>query len=96
MSGPLTFILPNDAYYFAVVPLVAQTAGQFGIPAVEIARASLLGQPLHTLSPLIASIYLVAGLLGAEVGDMQRFAFKWAVLLTVVLIVAAIATRAIT
>jgi len=96
LSGPLTFMLPNDAYYFAVVPLVAQTASQFGIPAVEIARASLLGQLLHTFSPLIAAIYLVAGLLGVEVGDMQRFALKWALLLTAVLILVAIATRAIT
>jgi len=96
LSGPLTFVLPNDAYYFAVVPVVAQTAAQFGIPAVEIARASLLGQPLHSLSPLIASIYLVSGLLGYEVGAMQRFALKWALLLSLVLVVAAVATRAIT
>lgn len=95
LSGPLTFILPNDAYYFAVIPLVAKTAAEFGIPAVEIARASLLGQPLHTLSPLIASIYLVAGLLGSDVGAMQRFALKWALLLTFVLAVAAIVTGAI-
>ena len=96
LSGPLTFMLPNDAYYFAVVPLVAQTAAEFGIPAVEIARASLLGQLLHTFSPLLAAIYLVAGLLRVEVGEMQRFGLKWALLLTAVLIVTAIATRAIT
>lgn len=96
LSGPLTFVLPNDAYYFGVVPVVAQTAAQFGVAPVEIARASMLGQPLHTLSPLLASIYMVAGLLRCEVGALQRFALKWMLMLSMVMAVAAIATRAIT
>jgi len=95
LSAPLTFALSNDAYYFGVVPVIAQTAALYGIAPVEIARASLLGQPIHALSPLLASIYLVAGLLDCEVGAMQRFALQWAGLLTLVLIAAAIATRAI-
>lgn len=95
LSAPLTFALSNDAYYFGVVPVIAQTAAQYGIAPVEIARASLLGQPIHALSPLLASIYLVAGLLDCEVGAMQRFGLKWASMLTIVLIVAAIATQAI-
>ena len=95
LSAPLTFALSNDAYYFGVVPVIAQTAAHYGVSPVEIARASLLGQPIHALSPLVASVYLVAGLLGCEVGAMQRFALKWAAALTLVLIAAAIATRAI-
>ncbi len=95
LSAPMTFALSNDAYYFGAVPVIAQTAAQYGIAPIEIARASLLGQPIHALSPLVAAIYLVAGLLDCEVGAMQRFALKWAALLTVVLIVAAIVTRAI-
>lgn len=95
MSGPLTFALPNDSYYFGVVPVIAQTAAEFDIPPVVIARASLLGQPIHSMSPLIAAIYLVSGLLGCDVGEMQRFALKWAILLTLILIAVALLTGAI-
>jgi citrate-Mg2+:H+ or citrate-Ca2+:H+ symporter, CitMHS family len=95
LSAPLTFALSNDAYYFGAVPVIAQTGALYGIAPVEIARASLLGQPIHVLSPLVAALYLVAGLLDCEVGAMQRFSLKWAGLLAIVLIIAAIVTRAI-
>jgi CitMHS family citrate-Mg2+:H+ or citrate-Ca2+:H+ symporter len=95
LSIPLTFVLSNDAYYFGVVPVIAQTASHYGVPPVVIARASLLALPTHGLSPLIAAIYLVSGLLGVEVGAMQRFAIKWALLLTGVLILTAVLTGVI-
>ncbi|WP_446655453.1 CitMHS family transporter [Blastomonas sp.] len=89
LSMPLTFLMSNDAYYFGIVPVVAQTAASFGIPPEQIARAALVGQPVHSLSPLLAPIYLACGLLGLEVGDVQRFALKYAVLICLVLIVSA-------
>ena len=95
LAAPLTFVLSNDAYYFGVVPVIAQTASHYGIPPEHIARAALLAQPIHALSPLVAAIYLVCGLLGVEVGALQRFSFKWAVFLTLIMIVTACATRAI-
>jgi citrate-Mg2+:H+ or citrate-Ca2+:H+ symporter, CitMHS family len=95
MSMPLTFVMSNDAYYFGVVPVIARTAAEFGIPAEAIARASLLGQPVHALSPLLASVYLACGLLGIDVADAQRFALKWAVVICLVLILAALLTGAI-
>jgi len=95
LSIPLTFVLSNDAYYFGVVPVIAQTAAHYGVPPTVIARASLLALPTHGLSPLVAAVYLVAGLLGTEVGALQRFALKWALLLTFVLIGAATLTGVI-
>lgn len=95
MAAPLTFALSNDAYYFGVVPVIAQTAAHYGIPAVEIGRASLLAQPIHALSPLLAALYFSSGLLGVDVGALQRFSLKWACLLTLVLIATACATGAI-
>lgn len=95
LAAPLTFVLSNDAYYFGVLPVIAQTAGQYGISPAVIGRASLLAQPIHALSPLVAAIYLVSGLLGVEVGAMQRFSFKWACLLTAILIASACLTGAI-
>jgi len=94
-SMPLTFVMSNDAYYFGVVPVVAQTAANYGIAPEVIARASLLGQPVHTLSPLLAPIYLVCGLLKVDVADAQRFTLKWAILTSLILLVAALLTGAI-
>lgn len=95
LAIPLTFVLSNDAFYFGVVPVIAQTAAHYGVEPVVIARASLLALPVHGLSPLIAAIYLISGLLGVEVGAMQRFGLKWALLLTFVLIATAVITGVI-
>lgn len=91
-SMPLTFVMSNDAYYFGVVPVIARTAAEFGIAPDAIARASLLGQPVHSLSPLLAPIYLACGLLGVDVADTQRFALKWAVGICLVTLLAALLT----
>ena len=96
LSAPLTFTLSNDAFYFGVVPVIAQTAARYGVEPVVVARASLLAMPIHGLSPLVAALYLVSGLVGREVGALQRFALKWAILVTLVLITTAILTGVIT
>lgn len=95
VSMPLTFVMSNDAYYFGIVPIIAQTAASYGITPEAIARASLLGQPVHTLSPLLAPIYLVCGLLRVDVADAQRFSLKWAVLTSLIVTSAALLTGAI-
>jgi CitMHS family citrate-Mg2+:H+ or citrate-Ca2+:H+ symporter len=95
LSAPLTFVLSNDAYYFGVVPVIAKAAAAYGVDPLLIARASLLGQPVHVLSPLVAAVYLVAGLLETDVGALQRFCLKWAVLLSLILIASATVTGAI-
>ena len=93
-SLPFTFFVSNDAFYFGVIPIVAETASGFGIAPVEIARASLIGQPVHFLSPLVPSTYLLVGLAGVEFGDHQRYTLKWAVLVCVLMLVAALLSAA--
>lgn len=94
-SMPFTYFISNDAYYFGIVPLTAVTASHFGVPAVEIGRASLLGQSVHMLSPLVASTYLLVGLAGVNYADHQRFTLKWAVGTVLVMLLTAILTGAI-
>jgi CitMHS family citrate-Mg2+:H+ or citrate-Ca2+:H+ symporter len=89
-SLPFTFFVSNDAFYFGVIPIVAETANGFGITPVEIARASLIGQPVHFLSPLVPSTYLLVGLAGVEFGDHQRYTLKWAVLICLLMLLAAL------
>lgn len=90
-SLPFTFFVSNDAFYFGVIPIVAETASGFGISPVEIARASLIGQPVHFLSPLVPSTYLLVGLAGVEFGDHQRYTLKWAVLVCLLMLLASLA-----
>ncbi len=95
-SMPLTFVLSNDAYYFGVVPILANAAAAYGISPVEIARASILGQPVHLMSPLVASTLLLVGMVDRDIGDFQKATVKWAVLTSLVVTALALLTGAIT
>lgn len=89
-SMPFTFFISNDAFYYGVLPVVSQAAGHYGITPVEMARASLIGQPVHLLSPLVPSTYLLVGLAGVEFGEHQKFTLKWAVAICLLMMAAGI------
>lgn len=95
LSLPFTFFISNDAFYYGVVPVLSEAASHYGISAVEIGRASLVGQPVHLLSPLVPSTYLLVGLCGVEMGDHQRFTLKWASVTCLVLLVVSLLTTVI-
>lgn len=78
-SMPFTFFMSNDAYYFGMLPIIAEAATTYGIDPSVIARASLIGQPVHLLSPLVASTYLLVGMSKVDFGEFQRFTLLWAV-----------------
>lgn len=80
ISMPLTFFMSNDAFYYGVLPILSEAAANYGITPVEMARASIVGQPVHLLSPLVPSTYLLCGLAGIELGQHQKFTIKWAII----------------
>ncbi len=88
-SLPFTFFISNDAFYYGVLPVISQAGQTYGIQPVEMARASLIGQPVHLLSPLVPSTYLLVGLAGVEFSDHQRFTLKWAVSLCLLMMATA-------
>ena len=90
LSIPFTFFISNDAFYFGIVPILAKAAAVYGISAAEIGRASLIGQPVHLLSPLVASTYLLVGMSKVEFGDHQRYTLLWAIAAALVMLVAAL------
>ena len=69
--------MSNDAFYFGVLPILTKAAATYGISAAEMGRA-LLGQPVHLLSPLVASTYLLVGMAKVDFGEHQRFTLLWA------------------
>jgi len=96
-SMPASLLFTPDAYYFGVVPILSQTATQFGIDPLEIGRAALLGQMTvgFPVSPLTASTFLLVGLADVDLGDHQKFILKWAFGTTVVMTLAALLTGSI-
>jgi citrate-Mg2+:H+ or citrate-Ca2+:H+ symporter, CitMHS family len=96
-SMPLSLVFTPDAYYFGVLPVLAQTAAQLGIDPVAVGRAAVLGQMTtgFPLSPLTASTFILIGLAGVNLGDHQRFIFKWAFGSTIIMTVVACLTGAI-
>ncbi|HWJ77490.1 MAG TPA: citrate:proton symporter [Niallia sp.] len=90
LSAPFTFFMSNNAFYFGVLPIIAQAAESYGISAAEIGRASILGQPVHVISPLVAAAHLLIGMVGIEFSDLQRFLIKWALGTTTVMVIAAL------
>ncbi|WP_134699478.1 CitMHS family transporter [Ammoniphilus sp. YIM 78166] len=96
-SMPLSLVFTPDAYYFGVLPIISQTASAFGIDSLEIGRAAILGQMTtgFPLSPLTASTFILVGMAGVDLGDHQKFIFKWAFGTTLVMTVVALITGAI-
>jgi len=90
-SLPFTFFMSNDAFYFGVLPVLSKAAAAYGISPIEMARASLIGQPVHLLSPLVPATYLLVALAKVDFGDFQRFTLKWAVVVCMILLLAALA-----
>ncbi|HEV7975344.1 citrate:proton symporter [Amycolatopsis sp.] len=96
-SMPLSLVFTPDAYYFGVLPVLAETSATFGGSASEVGTAAILGQMTtgFPLSPLTASTFILIGMSGVELGAHQRFIFKWAFGTTLVMTAVALLTGAI-
>ncbi|WP_435860717.1 CitMHS family transporter [Streptomyces spiralis] len=90
LSIPLTYFMSNDGFYFGILPVLAEAGQAHGVSAVEIARASIVGQPLHMSSPLVPAVYVLVGMAKVEFGDHTRFVVKWAALTSLVVLGAAV------
>lgn len=88
LSIPLTYLMSNDGFYFGIVPILAEAGAAHGVAPIEIARASLAGQPLHMSSPLVPAVFVLIGMAKVEFGDHTRFTIKWAALTSLVVLCA--------
>ncbi|MFG2007187.1 CitMHS family transporter [Spirillospora sp. NPDC048911] len=96
-SMPLSLVFTPDAYYYGIMPVVAETSAGLGGDPAEIARAAVLGQMTtgFPLSPLTASTFILIGMAKVDLGAHQRFIFGWAFGTTLVMTVVALLTGAI-
>ncbi|MEU8987587.1 citrate:proton symporter [Streptomyces sp. NPDC048558] len=90
LSLPLTYFMSNDGFYFGVLPVLAEAGAAHGVTPLEMARASLVGQPLHMSSPLVPAVYVLVGMAKVEFGDHTKFVVKWAALTCLIILAAGI------
>lgn len=95
LAMPLGFFMSNDGYWFGVVPVLAESAGHYGIDANQIARAGAIGQILHSMGPTSAPLWVLIGLVKSELGDFQKHALRWGILVSLAYVVFAVVTGAI-
>jgi len=75
VSMPISLLFDPDSFYLGVLPIVAEVAGRFNVPPLQVGQAALLGQMTtgFPVSPLTPATFLVVGLTGIELSEHQRF-----------------------
>src|SRR4029079_10242775 len=93
VSMPLSLLFDPDSFYLGVLPVIAEVAGHFGVPAAHVGQAALLGQMTtgFPVSPLTPATFLVVGLTGIELGEHQRFTGPLLFAATLIMTAAAVA-----
>ena len=90
LSMPFTFFMSNDAFYFGVLPILSEAAGQYGISPVEMAQASIIGQPVHLTSPLVPAMLLLISLARVDLADFHKKVIWRAVVCSLVMLLVAV------
>ncbi|WP_257346661.1 CitMHS family transporter [Pseudalkalibacillus decolorationis] len=92
LSMPLSLVFDPDSFYFGVLPVLSVTAETFGVEPVTMGRAAILGQMTvgFPVSPLTGSTWLLVGLAGIHLGDLQKKAIPLAFGITVVMAIVAL------
>lgn len=91
LSMPLTFFMSNDAFYFGVLPILSEAAGSYGITPVQMARAAIVGQPVHLTSPLVPAMLLLISLARVDLADFHKKTIWRAVVCALVMLGVAVA-----
>ncbi|MCC7042704.1 MAG: citrate transporter [Acidobacteria bacterium] len=92
IAMPLSLLFDPDSFYLGMLPVVAEVAGTFGVPAVQIGQAALLGQMTtgFPVSPLTPATFLLIGLSGLDLAEHQRFTMPWLFAASIVMTLAAL------
>lgn len=80
LGMPLSLLFDPDSFYFGVLPVLSATAEGFGVDPITMGRAAIIGQMTvgFPVSPLTGATFLLIGLAGVELGDLQRKAIPLA------------------
>lgn len=82
ISMPLSLVFDPNSYYFGIMPVIAHTGEMLGVPAIQVAQASVLCQITtgFPVSPLTPATFLLCSLAGVDLADHQKFSIPvlWA------------------
>lgn len=94
LSVPMSILFDPDSYYYGIMPIIAEVADSLGSSGIDIARASIIGQTTlgWPLSPMIGTFFLFTGMCELDIGEWQKFALKYFVLVGVMMTVFACVT----
>ena len=97
LSMPLSLLFDPDSFYLGALPVVAEVAGAFGVPPIQVGQAALLGQMTtgFPVSPLTPATFLLVGLSGIELAEHQRFTAPWLFAASLLMTAACIAVRSV-
>ncbi|EMQ96839.1 CitMHS family transporter [Paeniglutamicibacter gangotriensis] len=95
ISIPATFFMSNDAFYFGILPVLTEAGAHYGIGAVDMARASITGQPVHMQSPLVPAILLLVSMSKVDLGDHHKKVLWRAAIVALVMLAVGVLTGAI-
>ncbi|WP_026477196.1 CitMHS family transporter [Alkaliphilus transvaalensis] len=92
IAMPASLLFDPDSFYFGVLPVLAQSASEFGIEAVNVGRAAILGQMTtgFPVSPLTGATFLLLGLTGVDLGEHQKKTIPYAFATTIVMLIVAL------
>lgn len=97
VSMPASLLFDPDSFYFGIMPIIANTAQEFGGSAIDVGRAAILGQMTtgFPVSPLTGSTFLLIGLTGVELGEHQKKTIPYAFFTTIVMLIVAVIIGAV-
>jgi len=97
ISTPASLLFDPDSFYYGVLPVLGQTAAGFGVNAVDVGRAAILGQMTtgFPISPLTPATFLLLGLAGVDLGEHQKKTLPLAWLVTIVMLIVSVVIGAI-
>ena len=98
IAMPASMLFDPDSYYFGVMPVLATAVQKVGLNPRLVAKASIAGQMTlgFPLSPLTPSTFLLIGLADIDLGEHQKKTFPWAYAVSLIIVLVAIVTGAIT
>ena len=83
ISGPALVFLNNDGFYYGVLPALSVTAVKLGFTPLQASLASVIGQPLRGISPVVPELYFIAEYVGIDFGELQRTLLPFSVMQTI-------------
>jgi CitMHS family citrate-Mg2+:H+ or citrate-Ca2+:H+ symporter len=97
IAMPASLLFDPDSFYFGVLPVLGSTAAGFGVEAVNVARAAILGQMTtgFPVSPLTPATFLLVGLAGVDLADHQKKTIPLAFCVTIVMLIVGLVTGGI-